>query len=83
MGLHRPGATFYRQLRGFCLYVVLLLLCYGVLVVFVCVCVYVIPNVSLVPLVQRTLFLCLRHDKFEIGVINVSQPPTALLFASR
>ena len=43
----------------------------------------VITNVSLVPLVQRTLFLCLRHDKFEICVINVSQHPTALLFASR
>ena len=88
MGLYRPASTTFQPTS----YVGFVFVCYVVADVFnmvfilfcVCVSIYVyIPNVSLVPLVQRTLFLCLKHDKFEIGVINVSQPPTALLFASR
>ena len=50
-----------------CLYEMLCLVCYG-------------GNTCAIG--KTYLFLFLRHDKLEIGVINVSQPPIALLFAS-
>ena len=59
------------------------MLCYGVLIV-LCVYLFMLSLMyHLCHLYNGPYFICLSHDKFEIGVINAYQPPKALLFDSR